>query len=280
MPPSPNGRWFRRKGEAPWIMGVLNCTPDSFSDGGRYVQPEKAVAHGLALWRAGAAIVDVGGESTRPGAAPVPVEEELARVIPVVEALAAQGVFVSIDTQKPEVMAKAVEAGARMINDVNALRAPGALEVAASCDADVVLMHMQGTPQTMQKNPHYDDVVDEVTRFLEARMETCVQAGIEEARLIVDPGIGFGKRLEHNLALIAHLDRIRARLGRPLLLGVSRKSMLGMLTDAPVHDREFETAAVDAIGVWLGADGLRVHDVRAQAKAARVAAALADARRD
>ena len=280
MPPSPNGRWFRRKGEAPWIMGVLNCTPDSFSDGGRYVQPEKAVAHGLALWRAGAAIVDVGGESTRPGAAPVPVEEELARVIPVVEALAAQGVFVSIDTQKPEVMAKAVEAGARMINDVNALRAPGALEVAASCDADVVLMHMQGTPQTMQKNPHYDDVVDEVTRFLEARIETCVQAGIEEARLIVDPGIGFGKRLEHNLALIAHLDRIRARLGRPLLLGVSRKSMLGMLTDAPVHDREFETAAVDAIGVWLGADGLRVHDVRAQAKAARVAAALADARRD
>ncbi len=261
-------------------MGVLNCTPDSFSDGGRYVQPEKAVAHGLALWREGADIVDVGGESTRPGAAPVPVEEELARVIPVVEALAAQGVFVSIDTQKPEVMAKAVEAGARMINDVNALRAPGALEVAASCDADVVLMHMQGTPQTMQKNPHYDDVVDEVTRFLEARIETCVQAGIEEARLIVDPGIGFGKRLEHNLALIAHLDRIRARLGRPLLLGVSRKSMLGMLTDAPVHDREFETAAADAIGVWLGADGLRVHDVRAQAKAARVAAALADARRD
>ncbi len=261
-------------------MGVLNCTPDSFSDGGRFFDAEAAVAHGLSLAEAGAAIVDVGGESTRPGAAPVPEDEELRRTIPVVRALAGRGLFVSIDTQKPAVMAAAVRAGARMINDVNALRAPGALETAASCGADVVLMHMRGTPRTMQDDPHYDDVVDEVSRFLEARMRACVQAGIAEARILVDPGIGFGKRLEHNLALVAHLDRIRARLGRPVVLGLSRKSMLGMLTGAPVEDREIETAAADAIGVFLGADVIRVHDVRTQRKAAIVAAALADARRD
>ncbi len=271
-------RWRRARGKPPFVMGVLNCTPDSFSDGGAWLETEKAVQHGLELRAQGADIVDVGGESTRPGAKPVPVEEELRRVIPVIERLAREGVYVSVDTQKPEVMAAALRAGARMINDVNALRAPGALEVAASSDCEVVLMHMQGTPETMQKDPRYDDVVEDVIRFLEARVEACVKAGIREDRLLVDPGIGFGKRLEHNLALIAHLDRLREALGLPVVLGVSRKSMLGMLTGAEVSDREPETAAADAVGVMLGADVIRVHDVRFQRKAAIVAAAIADAR--
>jgi len=272
-------RWLRPNGKPAWIMGVLNCTPDSFSDGGRWFAPEAAVAHGKALAAAGAAIVDVGGESTRPGAEEVPVEEELRRTVEVVRALAKEGIYVSIDTRKPEVMAAAIEAGARMINDVNALRAPGALEAAASFDGEIVLMHMKGTPRTMQQNPHYDDVLDEVMRFFDARLDACLQAGIAEERLLLDPGIGFGKKLEHNLALIAHLDRIKERFGLPIVLGVSRKSMLGMLTGAPVEDRELETACADAIGIMLGADVVRVHDVGLQRRAVIVASALADARR-
>ncbi len=271
-------RWYRPQGGDAWIMGVLNCTPDSFSDGGLHAGMERAVAHGMAMWRDGAAIVDVGGESTRPGAAEVPEDEELARVLPVVRALAAAGVTVSVDTRKAGVMRAAVAAGAAMINDVSALRHdPASLEVAAGCDADVCLMHMLGTPETMQRDPRYRDVLDEVCAFFDERIRACVAAGIAEDRLLLDPGIGFGKRLAHNLALIAGLDRLKARFGLPVLLGLSRKSFIGEATGAPVGDRELETAVVDAIGIVRGADVVRVHDVALQKRAVRMASLLADA---
>ncbi len=270
-------RWHRPAGGDAWIMGVLNCTPDSFSDGGLHADAERAVAHGLAMWRDGAALIDVGGESTRPGAAAVPEDEELARVLPVVRALAAAGCRVSIDTRKAAVMRAAVAAGACMINDVSALRHdPASLEVAAGCDADVCLMHMLGTPETMQRDPRYRDVLDEVCAFFDERIRACVAAGIAEDRLLLDPGIGFGKRLEHNLALIAGIDRLKARFGLPVLLGLSRKSFIGEVTGAPVGDRELETAVADAIGIVRGADIVRVHDVALQRRAVRLASRLAD----
>ncbi|HCS13308.1 MAG: dihydropteroate synthase [Zetaproteobacteria bacterium CG06_land_8_20_14_3_00_59_53] len=269
-----DARWKALAAGHAWIMGVLNCTPDSFSDGGLYVDTASRLEHALQMTAQGAAIVDVGGESTRPGSQPVPVDEELLRVIPVVEALADHGVVVSIDTCKPEVMRAAIQAGARMVNDVNALLADGALDAVAGSDADICLMHMRGTPQTMQHAVHYNDVVDEVISFLESRAKACIAAGIAAHRILLDPGIGFGKRLQDNLDLIAAIPRLR-ELGFPVLMGVSRKSFLGELSGSSVADREIETASAVTACVLLGADVLRVHDVAAQKRAIGVASALA-----
>lgn len=259
---------------APVVMGVLNVTPDSFSDGGRFIAPEVAVARGLEMAGEGAALLDVGGESTRPNAAPVTAVEELVRVVPVIEALAAAGAPpVSIDTAKPEVMLAAARAGAEMINDVLALRAPGALEAAAASGCAVCLMHMQGEPRTMQAAPAYADVVEEVYGFLAARIEACVAAGIDLARIVVDPGFGFGKTLAHNLLLMNRLERFMA-LGVPLLVGVSRKSMLGAVTGRPVEQRLAAGLALAALAVSAGARIIRSHDVAATLDAAGMTAAV------
>lgn len=258
-------------------MGVLNCTPDSFSDGGLHATIKAAVAHGLRLWRQGAAIVDVGGESTRPGAQAVDVHVEIKRVVPVIRELTAADVVVSVDTSKAEVMRQALAAGATMVNDVTALTGdPEALAVIADYACDVCLMHMQGTPASMQQNPFYQDVVAEVEAYLARRIEACLAAGVAEEAIVIDPGIGFGKRLEDNLKLLAAIPRLR-RLGFPVLIGASRKSFLGQLTGAPVQQREIETAAVSAICTFTGVDGLRVHDVGRQKRAAQVASALRNA---
>jgi dihydropteroate synthase len=259
---------------APVVMGVLNVTPDSFSDGGRFSAPEQAVAHALAMAGEGAALLDVGGESTRPGAAPVSTAEELERVIPVIEALLASGAPpVSIDTAKPEVMLAAAEAGAELINDVQALRAPGALEAAAASGCGVCLMHMQGEPRTMQAAPAYDDVVEDVYAFLATRIEACAAAGIGLDRIVVDPGFGFGKSLAHNLSLMRHLDRFM-RLGVPVLVGVSRKSMLGAVTGRPVGERLAAGLALATLAVSAGARIIRSHDVAATLDAVRMTAAV------
>jgi dihydropteroate synthase len=282
-------RWLRAPGQAVKIMGVLNCTPDSFSDGGRFIaEPESAdlsdmdvaaaVRSAVDMVEAGAHIIDVGGESTRPGAAPVSLDDELARVIPVIRDVSAIGTTVSIDTMKAEVMRQAVKAGATLINDVSALTADlESLAVAADSRVDICLMHMQGRPESMQENPSYNDVVDEVCHYLEGRVEAAVKAGVSESSILVDPGIGFGKRMEDNLALIAGLGLMKSRLGLPLLMGVSRKSFLGMITDSEVDDREIETAAAVAVSIFAGADVVRVHDVKSQRRAAEVAVALRDA---
>lgn len=258
----------------PAVMGVLNVTPDSFSEGGHPVDPATAVARGRHLAAEGAAIVDVGGESTRPGAAPVPVAVEIDRVVPVIGRLAADlAVPVSVDTSKPEVMRAAVAAGAQMINDVRALTAPGALEAAAEAGAAVCLMHMQGEPATMQDDPSYGDVVAEVRDFLRARAAACVAAGIARERICIDPGIGFGKRVEHNLALLARLDEL-AGLGFPVLLGVSRKSLIGIITGRPAGARLAGSIAFAALAVARGAAIVRAHDVAATLDAVKAAAAL------
>ncbi|MBP9590837.1 MAG: dihydropteroate synthase [Steroidobacteraceae bacterium] len=258
----------------PAVMGVLNVTPDSFSEGGHPVDPATAVARGRRLAAEGAAIVDVGGESTRPGAAPVPVAVEIDRVVPVIGRLAADlAVPVSVDTSKPEVMRAAVAAGAQMINDVRALTAPGALEAAAEAGAAVCLMHMQGEPATMQDDPSYGDVVAEVRDFLRARAAACVAAGIARERICIDPGIGFGKRVEHNLALLARLDEL-AGLGFPVLLGVSRKSLIGIITGRPAGARLAGSIAFAALAVARGAAIVRAHDVAATLDAVKAAAAL------
>lgn len=253
----------------PRIMGVVNVTPDSFSDGGRYASSEMAIRHGLALAGQGADILDVGGESTRPGAIPVSVEEELDRVVPVVEALAGHGLFVSVDTRRPEVMRQAIAAGAAMINDVMALREPGALEAVAGTDVAVCLMHMQGEPQTMQTHPVYADVVMDVYGFLRDRLSACQSAGLDRSRLLVDPGFGFGKTLAHNLALLKNLQHLSA-LEVPILVGMSRKSMLGLLTGRAVHEREYAGVAAHLAAVVKGANILRVHDVVAMKDALTV----------
>ncbi|WP_334131635.1 dihydropteroate synthase [Silanimonas lenta] len=256
--------------DRPRVMGIVNVTPDSFSDGGRYAGLEAAVAHGLRLVEAGADLLDIGGESTRPGAAPVDEAEELARVIPVVEALAARtSVPISIDTRKPAVMRAAVAAGAGMVNDVMALRAPGALEALAESRAAVVLMHMQGEPRSMQQAPHYEDVVGEVHRFLAERVFTCEMAGIDRRRIVVDPGFGFGKTLEHNLALLAQLRRF-TELGVPVLAGLSRKRSLGELTGREVDGRLAASVAAHLIAVQQGAAIVRVHDVAETVDALKV----------
>lgn len=256
-------------------MGVVNVTPDSFSDGGRLHDARAAIAHAFALREEGADILDVGGESTRPGARAVPVGEEIRRVLPVIEALVREGCLVSVDTRKPQVMREALAAGASMVNDVAGLQAPGAVDAVAASDAAVCLMHMQGEPQSMQQAPLYADVVDEVKRFLLARVQACEAAGIMRERIVVDPGFGFGKTLQHNLALLKHLDRV-AELGLPVLAGLSRKSMLGALTGRPVDEREFAGAAAHLYAVARGARLLRVHNVAAMRDALAVWNAVED----
>jgi len=264
--------------DRPQIMGVLNVTPDSFSDGGKFVGRQAAIEHAQAMVEAGAAIVDIGGESTRPGAAEVSVEEELARVIPVIEALAGTiPAILSIDTSKPEVMTAAVASGAGLINDVRALQEPGALETVAGLDVPVCLMHMQGQPRTMQQNPHYQDVVEEVYGFLMDRVEACEQHGIARDRLLLDPGFGFGKSLEHNMRLLAHLERFQGA-GLPLLVGMSRKSMLGMILDKPVEERLYGSLALATLAAWQGAQVIRVHDVAETLDVLKVVAAAREQR--
>ena len=256
-------------------MGVVNVTPDSFSDGGRYLGAEAAIAHGLELEAEGATILDVGGESTRPGAAPVPEAEELRRVIPVIEGLLAAGAQsqISVDTSKSGVAVRALHAGAGLVNDVTALRGdPAMAELVASRNVDCCLMHMLGSPRTMQDDPRYDDVVDDVTRFLLERMTFAVSAGVAEERILLDPGIGFGKTLEHNLELLRRLDQIVA-LGRPVLIGTSRKSFLGRLTGRRVDERLAGTIATNVLAFERGARVFRVHDVAPVVDALAVAAA-------
>jgi dihydropteroate synthase len=253
----------------PLIMGIVNVTPDSFSDGGHFQNSRQAIDHALMLAEQGADILDVGGESTRPGAAPVSVADELQRVLPVIEALAARGLAVSADTRKAGVMEAAVLAGAAMVNDVMALREPGAIEAVANSDAAVCLMHMQGEPQTMQTAPHYADVVTEVRDFLARRIAACEAAGIAHHRLVIDPGFGFGKALAHNLALLKNLDRL-VDLDVPVLAGMSRKSMLGALTGRPVGEREYAGVAAHLAAVARGARIVRVHDVAAMKDALKV----------
>ena len=249
--------------DRPRIMGVVNVTPDSFSDGGHHADTAAAVAHGLRLVEEGADILDVGGESTRPGAGEVPVAEEIARVVPVVEALGkACAVPVSVDTSKPDVMRAAVAAGAGMINDVYALRRDGAMQAAADSGAAVCLVHMLGEPRTMQEAPDYDDVVAEVHRFLAERIFACEMSGIPRKRLLVDPGFGFGKSLEHNLKLLRQLARF-TDLGSPILAGLSRKRMIGELTGRAVGERVHGSVAAAVIAVQNGAGIVRVHDVAA-----------------
>ncbi len=262
--------------DVPRVLGIVNVTPDSFSDGGEHATAEAAVAHGLKLAGEGADALDIGGESTRPGADDVPLEEELRRVIPVVERLARETALpISIDTSKPEVMRAAVEAGAGMINDVYALRRDGALEAAASLGVPVVLMHMLGEPRSMQDAPAYDDVVAEVHRFLAERIFAAEMAGIDKKRIVVDPGFGFGKTLAHNLALLAQLERF-TELGVPLMAGLSRKQGIGTLTgrEAP-HDRVHGSVAAALIAAQRGARLLRVHDVAATVDALKVWTAVA-----
>jgi dihydropteroate synthase len=258
----------------PCVMGVLNVTPDSFSDGGRYATAEAAIERGAALAAEGAAIIDVGGESTRPGAAEVGLREELERVVPVIEALARRvSVPISVDTSKPEVMQAAIAAGASLVNDVRAMRAPGALEAVAASGVAVCLMHMQGEPRSMQAAPAYADVVAEVRQFLAGRAGACRAAGIDRERICVDPGIGFGKRPEHNLALLAAIDRI-ADPGMPVLIGVSRKSLVGIITGRPPERRLAGSVAFAALAVMGGAAIIRAHDVADTVDAIKVASAL------
>ncbi|WP_434027824.1 dihydropteroate synthase [[Pseudomonas] boreopolis] len=261
--------------DRPQVMGIVNVTPDSFSDGGRHDTLDAAIAHGLRLVEEGAAILDIGGESTRPGAEPVGVEEELRRVVPVIESLAARvEVPISVDTFKPEVMRAAVAAGAGMINDIRALREPGALDAAAQLGVPVVLMHMQGEPRSMQQAPHYDDVVAEVHRFLAERIFAAEMAGIDKRRLVLDPGFGFGKTTAHNLQLLGELERF-AGFGLPILAGLSRKRSIGELTgrEAPA-ERVHGSVAAHLIAVQRGAGIVRVHDVAATVDALKVLAAL------
>jgi len=262
-------------GQRTLIMGVLNVTPDSFSDGGRYLDRERAIAHGLELVEAGADIIDVGGESTRPGADPVPLEEELRRVIPVIEGIRKESdVMISIDTYKAQVAEAGIAAGAGMVNDVSALRFDEKMiDVLLKCDVPIVLMHMQGTPRTMQGAPQYNDVVSDIIKFLRERLAAATAGGIPEERLIVDPGIGFGKLLQHNLEILRRLDELRT-LGRPILVGPSRKSFIGQLTGAPVEERLPGTIASVVLGIVRGADIVRVHDVREVKQAVRVADAI------
>jgi dihydropteroate synthase len=258
----------------PKVMAVLNVTPDSFSDGGRYASLDAAVARAERMIEEGAAIVDVGGESTRPGASPVSAEEEIRRVVPVIERLVARmAVPVSVDTSKPEVMRAAVDAGAQMINDVRALRAPGALATAAASGSAVCLMHMRGEPASMQSAPAYDDVIADVRTFLAERVAACLSAGIPRQRICIDPGIGFGKLPEHNLALLAGLAGI-GEPSLPIVVGVSRKSLVGIITGRPPGDRLAGSVAFAALAVALGARIVRAHDVAATVDAVKVAAAL------
>jgi dihydropteroate synthase len=259
----------------PQIVGIVNVTPDSFSDGGAYLDPARAVDHGLALIAEGADILDIGGESTRPGARPVAPEEEIRRILPVVEKLAQSGRIISVDTRNAETMRAAIRAGAAMINDISALTGPGSLEAVTDSDAKICLMHMQGEPQSMQNAPRYDDAVAEIIAFLDRRIAGCIEAGIDHGRLIVDPGIGFGKTLAHNIAILRHLDAFRA-LGVPLLLGASRKKFIAHL--AGDRDAQSRLGGSLASALWAfakGVDYIRVHDVFETRQALDVWRALA-----
>ena len=256
------------------VMGILNTTPDSFSDGGLWADRKRAVDHALAMVAAGAEIIDVGGESTRPGARAIGAQEEIDRVVPVIEDIAAQTTAtVSVDTSKPEVMAAAVAAGARLINDVFALRQDRALETAARLGVPVCLMHMQGSPRDMQRNPQYSDVVSEIRAFLGARAKACEQAGIPREHILIDPGFGFGKTLEHNVALFKALPEL-CRGDYSVLVGLSRKSMLGTLTGRSVQDRLAGSVAAAVLAARHGVAVLRVHDVPETVDALKVLTAL------
>lgn len=258
-------------------MGVVNVTPDSFSDGGLYTSTDKAVQHAKRLIGEGADLLDIGGESTRPGSEPVSVIEELNRVIPVIQALSDTNAIVSIDTSKPEVMRQAIKAGATMVNDVNALRAPGAIEaVKQESHVLICLMHMQGEPREMQNNPQYENVVTEVIDFLRQRLNLMQDLGISKERLIVDPGFGFGKNLEHNLKLLRCLDRFLC-LDVPVLVGLSRKSMLGAITGNAIEHRICESIAAALLAALKGAKIIRVHDVKSTKDALAVCVAVNDA---
>lgn len=279
------GRWVRRVGAArpswaglsmdrPRLMGIVNVTPDSFSDGGRNLAADAALAHALEMVAAGADIIDVGGESTRPGAAPVPVEEEIARVVPVISRLARQGVTVSVDTRHAAVMRAALAAGARIINDVTALEAPGSLEVAASSDAALILMHMQGQPQTMQADPRYDCAPVDVYDYLAGRVAACEAAGVARSRVMVDPGIGFGKTASHNVQILASLALLHG-LGCPVLLAASRKSFVGQLSRAEPPDRRLAgTLTAHLTGLSAGVQLIRVHDVAEAAQSLSIFTAI------
>lgn len=253
----------------PLVMGVVNVTPDSFSDGGQYLRTDAALAHAQRLVSEGADILDIGGESTRPGAQPVSVQEELDRVMPVLEALRDAPVPLSIDTRRTAVMQEAIRAGADMVNDIGALQDAGAMRLVAGSKAAVCLMHMQGVPQTMQLQPEYWDVVTEVSAFLHARIEAAEEAGLSRERIVADPGFGFGKTLAHNLTLLRDLSKLR-ELGVPVLAGMSRKSMLGVLTGQEVGNRMPSSVAAALIAVQRGASIVRVHDVQATVDALKV----------
>jgi dihydropteroate synthase len=257
------------------VMGVLNVTPDSFSDGGRFLAFDAAVAHGLQMVADGADLVDVGGESTRPGSDPVSADDEIGRVVPVIRALVAEGVVVSVDTSKAAVAAAAIEAGAAVVNDVTAFGDPSMAPLAAEAGVGVVLMHMLGTPRTMQANPRYDDVVVEVTRFLTDRADAAIAAGIDRDRIVLDPGIGFGKTLEHNLRLLVDGVAALAATGHPVLVGASRKSFLEkILGPIPPGERDAPTVAAHTLAIAAGASAIRVHNVVMGTLCARVADAI------
>ena len=261
----------------PAVMGILNVTPDSFSDGGRFTRLDAALHRAEQMLAEGARIIDVGGESTRPGAPPVPLQEELDRVVPVIDALRRRlDVVISVDTFKPAVMEAACSAGAHLVNDIRSLEEDGALAVVLRHRAAVCLMHMQGQPQSMQAAPHYEDVVSEVTAYLRERAEACLAAGVAKDAIVLDPGIGFGKNLEHNLQLLAH-TRTLGQLGFPLLIGVSRKSMFQHLLGLPVDQRLYASLAAACLSIWQGAAIIRAHDVRPTVEAVKVAAAIRQA---
>jgi len=265
-------------GARPLVMGILNVTPDSFSDGGRFVEPDAAIAHGRRMMDEGADLIDLGAESTRPGSAPVPPEEQWRRMAPVLGPLAGAGAAISVDTASAEVARRALAGGACAVNDISALGDPDMAPAVAATGAGLVLMHMRGTPATMQQDPRYDDVLAEVRGFLEERVRRARAAGIPADRIAVDPGIGFGKTLAHNLELIAGLDTI-ASLGHPVLVGLSRKRFIGTVLDAEPGERLEGGLAAGAVAVFAGADVLRTHDVHATVRAARMAGALRAARR-
>ncbi|MFA0156451.1 dihydropteroate synthase [Vibrio sp. 10N.261.46.A3] len=256
--------------DRPHVMGILNVTPDSFSDGGKFNSLDNALLQAERMIQAGVSIIDIGGESTRPGAPDVPLEEELARVIPAIKAIRAKfDVWISIDTSKAEVMRQAVEAGADLINDVRALQEPGALEAAADANVPVCLMHMKGQPRTMQANPNYDDVLTDVEAFLKERVEACEAVGISKEQLILDPGFGFGKTIEHNYHLLAHLEKFHS-LGLPVLAGMSRKSMIFKLLDKAPADCMVASVTCATIAAIKGAQIIRVHDVEDTLEAMKI----------
>jgi len=267
-------RWSLEKRTRPLVMGILNVTPDSFSDGGRYSALDAAFSHAEMMIAAGVDIIDIGGESSRPGSQPLSLQEELDRVMPLVFGLRDLGVPLSIDTYKPGVMREALAAGADMINDINGFRGEGAWNAVKDSDCGLCIMHMQNDPQSMQKNPEYDDIVGEITDFLKERVSQAQQVGIDPERLCIDPGFGFGKTLQHNMTLFQHIGDLQAALALPMLVGVSRKTMIGTLTGKPVEERMAGSVAAAIAAAAQGAYIVRVHDVAETVDALKVWEAL------